>query len=176
MLPGSNNFVQQRVKDMTEIDDTEGRRRTHLTQACELIAFRMGSQEFCVDIMSVREIRGWTKATVLPKSASFVRGVVNLRGTVLPIVDLAARLGFPAAEPTARHVIIVAQIGEQTVGLLVDAVSDILTVTAELVQPTPDVASEMAKTFVRGVLAVDQRMISLIALDQVLPVCEKDAA
>jgi purine-binding chemotaxis protein CheW len=100
---------------------------------------------------------------------SFVRGVVNLRGTVLPIVDLAARLGFPAAEPTARHVIIVAQIGAQIVGLLVDAVSDILTVTGDLIQPTPDVASDMAKSFVRGVLAVDQRMISLIALDPVLP-------
>ncbi len=94
-----------------------------------------------------------------------MRGVINLRGAVLPIVDLAARLGFPAAEPTARHVIIVAQIGSQIVGLLVDAVSDILTVTDDIVQPTPDVASEMAKTFVRGVLAVEGRMISLIALD-----------
>jgi purine-binding chemotaxis protein CheW len=73
-------------------------------------------------------------------------------------------------------VIIVAQIGAQTIGLLVDAVSDILTVTDDLVHPTPDVASDMAKIFVRGVLAVDQRMISLIALDQVLPVCEQDAA
>jgi chemotaxis protein histidine kinase CheA len=151
MLLGSNKFVQQRVKDMTEIDDTQGPRRTHLSQACELIAFRMGSQEFCVDIMSVREIRGWTKATVLP------------------IVDLAARLGFPAAEPTARHVIIVAQIGEQTVGLLVDVVSDILTVTGEHVQPAPNVASDMAKTFVRGVFAVDQRMISLMRSTKCCP-------
>jgi purine-binding chemotaxis protein CheW len=161
---------------MTEIESNPVQRRADLTRACELIAFRMGTQEFCVDIMSVREIRGWTKATALPKSPSFVRGVVNLRGTVLPIVDLAARLGFPAAEPTARHVIIVAQIGVQTVGLLVDAVSDILTVTDDLVHPTPDVASDMAKIFVRGVLAVDQRMISLIALDQLLPACEQDAA
>jgi purine-binding chemotaxis protein CheW len=161
---------------MTETDSNPDQRPTDLARACELIAFRMGTQEFCVDIMSVREIRGWTKATALPKSPSFVRGVVNLRGTVLPIVDLSARLGFPAAEPTARHVIIVAQIGAQTIGLLVDAVSDILTVTDDLVHPTPDVASDMAKIFVRGVLAVDQRMISLIALDQVLPVCEQDAA
>jgi purine-binding chemotaxis protein CheW len=168
--------VQQQAKQMTEVEINEGQRVADVARACELIAFRMGSQEFCVDIMSVREIRGWTKATALPKSPSFVRGVVNLRGTVLPIVDLAARLGYPAAEPTARHVIIVAQIGAQTIGLLVDAVSDILTVTDDLVHPTPDVASDMAKTFVRGVLAVDQRMISLIALDQVLPVCQQDAA
>ncbi len=155
---------------MTEIT------RTDLASARELIAFRIGAQEFCVDIMSVREIRGWTPATALPQSPSFVRGVVNLRGAVLPIVDLAARLGFPPAEPTARHVIIVAQIDNQIVGLLVDAVSDILTVTDDLVQATPDVASDMAKTFVRGVLAIDRRMISLIALDHVLPPAERDAA
>jgi purine-binding chemotaxis protein CheW len=142
----------------------------------ELIAFRIGAQEFCVDIMSVREIRGWTPATALPQSPGFVRGVINLRGAVLPIVDLAARLGFPPAEPTARHVIIVAQIGSQIVGLLVDAVSDILTVNDGSVQPTPDVASEMAKTFVRGVIAVEGRMISLIALDNLLPAQEREAA
>jgi purine-binding chemotaxis protein CheW len=150
--------------------------RTDSTSARELIAFRIGAQEFCVDIMSVREIRGWTPATALPQSPAFVRGVVNLRGSVLPIIDLAVRLGFPPAEPTARHVIIVAQIEQQVVGLLVDAVSDILSATDDLVQATPDVASDMAKTFVRGVLAIDQRMISLIALDHVLPARELEAA
>ena len=141
----------------------------------ELIAFRIGAQEFCVDIMAVREIRGFTPATPLPQSPAFVRGVINLRGAVLPIIDLSARLGFPPAEPTARHVIMVVQIGKQTVGLLVDAVSDILTVAAESMQPTPDVASEMAKNFVRGVIAIDGRMISLIALDNVLPAMESEA-
>ncbi len=116
----------------------------------ELIAFRIGQQEFCVDIMAVREIRGWSAATPLPRAPGYVRGVINLRGAVLPIVDLAGRLGFANAEPTARHVIIVAQIGTQQVGLLVDAVSDILTVAEGTVQPTPDVASELVKTFVRG--------------------------
>jgi purine-binding chemotaxis protein CheW len=155
---------------MTEIAKSES------ASARELIAFRIGAQEFCVDIMSVREIRGWTPATALPQSPSFVRGVINLRGAVLPIVDLAARLGFPPAVPSARHVIIVAQVGRQVVGLLVDAVSDILTVTDDLVQPTPDVASEMAKVFVRGVLAVEGRMISMISLDNVLPSPEREAA
>jgi purine-binding chemotaxis protein CheW len=142
----------------------------------ELISFRIGSQEFCVDIMAVREIRGWTPATALPRSPSYVRGVVNLRGAVLPIVDLSARLGFASAEPSARHVIIVAQIGAQLVGLLVDAVSDILTVTSADVQPTPDVASDLVRTFVQGILAIDGRMISLIALDQVLPDLALEAA
>ena len=99
--------------------------------AREYITFRIGSQYFCVDIMSVREIRGWTPATALPRAPGFVRGVINLRGVVLPIVDLAERLGFAPAEPTARHVIIVAQTGKQVVGLLVDAVSDIIDMAAD---------------------------------------------
>jgi purine-binding chemotaxis protein CheW len=149
---------------------------THTAAGVELMAFRIGCQEFCVDIGSVREIRGWTPATALPHSPAFVRGVINLRGVVLPIVDLAVRLGLPSIEPTSRHVIIVSQIGKQIVGLLVDSVSEILTITADLIQPTPDVATEMAKTFVRGVLAVDDRMISLIALDEILPKTLRDAA
>ena len=148
----------------------------HTPDGVELMAFRIGSQEFCVDIVSVREIRGWTPATALPHSPDFVRGVINLRGVVLPIVDLAARLGLARVEPTSRQVIIVAQVGTQIVGLLVDAVSEILTVTDDMIQPTPDVASEMAKTFVRGVLAINERMISLIALDEILPKTLRDAA
>ena len=148
----------------------------HDTLSRELIAFRIGAQEFCVDIMSVREIRGWTPATVLPKAPPFVRGVINLRGAVLPIVDLAARLGFAPPEPTVRHVIMVVQVGDRVVGLLVDAVSDILSVTDDAIQPTPDVASELARAFVRGVLAIEGRMISLIALDSVLPAFEPIAA
>ena len=142
----------------------------------ELIAFRIGPQEFCVDIMSIREIRGWTKTTALPRSPAYVCGVVNLRGAVLPIVDLSSRLGFASADPTARHVIIVAQIAHQQVGLLVDAVSDIITVTDAEIQPTPDVASELVKTFVQGILAIDGRMISLISLDHVLPDVQLEAA
>ena len=153
------------------------RRQKPMARACvELIAIRIGSQEFCVDVMCVREIRGWTPATPLPQSPSFVRGVINLRGTVLPIVDLAARLGFASAEPSDRHAIVVAQIGNQVVGLLVDGVSDILTITPEQIQPTPDVASDMAKTFVRGVIVTDGRLIGLIALENLLPPLHLKAA
>jgi purine-binding chemotaxis protein CheW len=135
----------------------------------ELIAFRVGRQEFCINVMMVREIRGWTAATALPRSPRYVRGVINLRGAVLPIVDLAVRLGLPANEPTARNVIIVVQIGQQQVGLLVDAVSDILTASSGNIQPSPDVSSDLVRTFVKGLLPVDGRMISLIALDNALP-------
>ncbi len=142
----------------------------------ELIAFRIGQQEFCINVMTVREIRGWTMATVLPRAPRYVRGVINLRGAVLPIVDLAMRLDLPSTEPTARNVIIVAQVANQQIGLLVDAVSDILTTNDHAIQPAPDVTSDLVRSFVKGLLPVDGRMISLISLDQVLPAAELEAA
>ena len=154
---------------MPELSATSAGRR-------ELISFRVGAQEFCVDIMVVREIRGWTQATPLPHSPNFLRGVINLRGAVLPIVDLAARFGFEPAESSERQVVIVAQINGQLVGLLVDAVSDILTVDDGVVQPPPDIASEIVRSSVQGLLAIDQRMVSLISLDRLLPRPELDAA
>jgi purine-binding chemotaxis protein CheW len=142
----------------------------------EFVAFRVGAQEFCIDIMGVREIRGWTAATPLPHAPAYVRGVINLRGAVLPIVDLAMRFGLGLTEPTPRSVIIVVQVYQQVVGLLVDAVSDILTTSEASMQPTPDIASDMAKTFVKGVYAVDGRMISIVTLESVLPISAKAAA
>ena len=145
--------------------------------ARELIAFRIGEQEFCVDIMAVREIRGWTPATPLPRAPGFMKGVINLRGAVLPIIDLATRFGLRASEPTARHVIMVAHVGGRMVGLLVDAVSDIIQLTDEAMQPTPDVASDHVRSFVKGLFAIDGRMISLIELDRIIPdAAEAEAA
>ncbi len=144
--------------------------------ARELIAFRIGDQEFCVDIMSVREIRGWTPATPLPRSPAYMKGVINLRGAVLPIVDLAARFGLPTTEPTARHVIMVAHVGGRMVGLLVDAVSDIVQMDGATLQATPDMASDEVKAFVKGLFALDGRMISLVELGWIIPDVEAQAA
>ncbi len=129
-----------------------------------------------MNIMSVREIRGWTPATPMPHAPHYVLGVINLRGAVLPIVDLSLRLGMKPSEPTVRHVIIVAQVGSKVVGLLVDAVSDILTITDENIQATPDVASDIEKNYARGILAIDKRMICLIELDTLFPHTESEAA
>ncbi|MDQ0456583.1 chemotaxis protein CheW [Rhizobium paknamense] len=142
----------------------------------ELIAFRIGDQEFCVNIMSVREIRGWTPATPLPHSPHYVMGVINLRGAVLPIIDLASRLAMKPAEPTPRHVIIVAQVRSKVVGLLVDAVSDILTVTDDNIQPTPEISSDLERQYARGILAIEKRMICLIELAGLFSEPESEAA
>ncbi|MBI1867100.1 MAG: chemotaxis protein CheW [Methylocystis sp.] len=142
----------------------------------EFIAFHIGGQTYCIDIMAVREIRGWTPATPLPHAPEFVRGVINLRGAVLPVIDLAARLGLPQSEPTARHAVIVVQFSGQVVGLLVDAVSNILTLTPDAIQPTPDVASEVARTFIRGVVAADKQMIGVLTVKNLLPEAAASAA
>ncbi|PHY13282.1 chemotaxis protein CheW [Caulobacter sp. B11] len=142
----------------------------------ELISFRVGQQEYCVDIMAVREIRGWSPATALPQSPGYMRGVINLRGAVLPIMDLAVRLGMPMVEPTVRNVFIVVKADDRTIGLLVDAVSDILSITDDLVQPTPDVACDRVRNFIRGIISLDGRMISEISLDRLLPEREAVAA
>ncbi|MBS0250729.1 MAG: chemotaxis protein CheW [Proteobacteria bacterium] len=133
----------------------------------EFLAFRLGEQEFCVDVIKVREIRGWSPATPIPHAPHAVLGVINLRGLVLPIIDLAARIGFAATEPSPRHAIVVVEIGEQVIGILVDAVSEIFTVEDDRIQPTPDVASQVARKLVQGMISAEGRMISVISLDEV---------
>jgi purine-binding chemotaxis protein CheW len=139
------------------------------SETLEVISFRIDGQEYCLDIMAVREIRGWTVATSLPHSPSYVRGVINLRGAVLAILDLRARLGLGVAEPNARSVIIVVHIGNRLVGLLVDEVSEILAAERSAIQPTPNVGCETVNRFVRGIIAMEGRMISWLAIEDILP-------
>ncbi|MDP3524696.1 MAG: chemotaxis protein CheW [Hoeflea sp.] len=143
---------------------------------CELIAFTIGEQEFCVEVMAVREIRGWTPATPLPHSPGYVRGVINLRGVVLPVMDMSLRLGMEPTDPSQRHVIIVIQVGGQLVGLLVDAVSDILMVPAASIQPPPDMSKEMDRDFVQGIIPIEGRMVCLIQLNALFGTIESEAA
>ncbi len=148
----------------------------HQSGTRELVTFLIGRHEFCVDIMAVREIRGWTPATPLPHTPGWVRGVINLRGAVLSIIDLATRLGLPAEDPTARHVVIVVQVGDRITGLLVDAVTGILSVDAASILPPASAAPLSEVHAVEGVLALDERMVSLLSIPHVLPPVERVAA
>lgn len=132
----------------------------------QFITFLSGEQEFGADIMTIREIRGWTETTLLPHAPDFVRGVINLRGVVLPVVDLKARLGRGVTDANPKHVIIVVKSGERTMGLLVDAVSDILTATAADIQPTPELARESQSSFVDGIAVLDRRMVTLLSMQR----------
>ena len=142
----------------------------------EIVSFHINGQEYGIDIRSVREIRGWTQVQPMPHSPDYVLGVINLRGTVLPIVDLAVRLGLPAQERTTRNAIIVIQAGEQTVGLLVDDVSDLLGFSADAQQATPDIVEARCLTFVPSVLMIEGRMIGMLAIESLLPEQPRKAA
>lgn len=150
--------------------------KTHDAADIELLSFRVGGQDYSVDIMSVREIRGSAKATSLPHAPPFVRGVINLRGTVLPIVDLAARLGLATGEDTERNVIIVVDLGGRTAGLMVDAVSDILAIPTEEMQPPPEMAADETQSFVSALTIVEGRMIRVLDLNAVMPPQGEEAA
>lgn len=142
----------------------------------ELLSFLVAGQDYCVDIMSVREIRGGARSTPLPYAPPYMLGVINLRGTVLPIMDLSTRLGLDAETACARNVIIVVAVGERTVGLMVDAVSDILAVRAEDLQPPPDLPSDREHSFVSALTIVDDRMIRVLDLVSILPPPGEEAA
>jgi len=142
----------------------------------EYIAFGVDGDEYCIDIMIVKEIRGWTQATTLPHSPDFVYGLINLRGTVLPVIDLAARLGLKRTEPSSRHAIILISLEGRVVGLMVEAVSDILLVSDNEMHPTPNVMNGDAQSFVKSVLARDGRMIRLLDAERILPAKESEAA
>lgn len=142
----------------------------------EVVAFRVAEQDFCFDLKSVREIRGWTATTVLPHAQSYVKGVINLRGSVVPVVDLSERLGLGATDPGPRHVIIISVLGQQTVGLLADVVSDILTVSEDDIQAVPDIVDEAVRQFISGVLVIDDRMIRKMDLATILPSGTRTAA
>ncbi|MCO6381914.1 MAG: purine-binding chemotaxis protein CheW [Vannielia sp.] len=142
----------------------------------ELLSFHVGTQEYSIDIISVREIRSWTEATPLPHAPPYVRGVINLRGTVLPIIDLAKRLGIAAGEKNDRNVIVVVQSGDDTVGLLVDAVSDIFAVSEAELQAPPDMSSDGSLKCVRALTIHEERMLRVLDLAAVLPNVDAEAA
>jgi purine-binding chemotaxis protein CheW len=136
--------------------------------ACELVAFDVNGQTYAVNVGSVREIRGWTPATPLPQSPDYMCGIVNLRGNMLPIIDLASRLGYARTAPSDRHAIVVIQVRDQLIGLLVETVSELLTVAHDAVQPAPDIGDLAFKRLVRGVLPHNDRMITLLILDSLI--------
>jgi purine-binding chemotaxis protein CheW len=132
----------------------------------EIIAFKLHDQEFCVRTITIREIRGWAAATQIPHAPQEVLGVMNLRGMVIPVINLANKLGMRSTEPTERSAIIVTEVRGMVMGLLVDQVSDIMTVAFDTIQPVPDVAIAGAINFSEGIIAQPHGMICFLNLDR----------
>lgn len=146
------------------------------SQTLELLTFQLADQEYSLDIMSVREIRGWTRTTPLPHAPSYMKGVINLRGTVLPVMDLSQRLGLSAREHTDRNVIIVVKHEDTMTGLLVDAVSDIIALKEDDLQPPPDLQNTAGPNVVSALTLIEERMIRVLDLSSIVVPLESSAA
>lgn len=131
----------------------------------EYLTLKVAGQEYGIDILSVREIRGWSPETPLPNSPVAVRGIINLRGQVVPIYDMRIRLGAEPSVPTTTHVVIIVESASGFYGLLVDSVSDILSLMSDELQDVPETGTNMRNAFIAALFARDERMVSLIDLD-----------
>ncbi|MGC1445363.1 MAG: chemotaxis protein CheW [Xanthobacteraceae bacterium] len=134
----------------------------------QLISFAIGDDQYGVDIIAVREIKGWTAITPLPGQPEYVRGVLNLRGVIVPIVDLRCRFGQGLTSATPLNIVIVVQIAGKVVGLLADRVLDIVSLDAAEIKPVPQVAQSQRLNFLCGLVTSDDAMIALIDLPSLL--------
>jgi len=152
-----------------------GAARGAVTQT-QFISFAIGNDQYGVDIMAVREIKGWSDITHLPKQPDYVRGVLNLRGAIVPIVDLRCRFGQGLTETTPLHIVIIVQIGGRQVGLIGDRVLDIVSVDVAQIQPVPRTAQGNTGDFLSGLVTHDDIMIALIDLPNLLSAQDETSA
>jgi len=135
----------------------------------QYLTFLLGDEEYGVDIMKVQEIRGWDGATAIPNTPDYVLGVSNLRGMVVPIIDLRLRFQLPKAEFNSSTVVVIVKVasetGERTMGLVVDAVSEVYNLPEEAIGDTPDLGGAISTNFVKGLATVDEKMIILLDID-----------
>jgi purine-binding chemotaxis protein CheW len=151
-------------------DDThnEPGSAAHASGLIQFISFSIDNDQYGVDIMSVREIKGWSDITHIPKQPEHVRGVLNLRGVMVPIIDLRCRFGQGLTQATPIHIVIIVQVGTRQVGLLADRVLDIVSSEVSQIQPVPRIAQASRIDFLSGLVTVDDAMIALIDLPNLL--------
>lgn len=155
-------------------DDYGNGAQINAQNTLQLIAFSIGEQTYGVEITTVREIRAWNGATPLPNTREYVRGVINLRGTIVPIFDLRARFGEGPTSPTKNHVVVVMSVGDKWVGILVDAVSDILTVSKDEIHNVPE-GNSIDTELLNGIVTHESRMVGLIDLHAVVSGAKMDS-
>ena len=134
----------------------------------QFVSFAIGNDQYGVDIMAVREIKGWSEITHLPEQPEYVRGVLNLRGAIVPIVDLRCRFGEGLTETTPLHIVIIVQIDGRQVGLIGDRVLDIVSVNAADIQKVPNTGGNDAASFLAGIVTLENVLIALIDLPNLL--------
>ncbi len=145
---------------------------TPVAQALELLSFRLGQEEYGIDIQQVQELRGYDAVTHIANTPEHIKGVVNLRGTIVPIVDM--RIKFKLGEPSYDQftVVIVLNLGRRVIGMVVDSVSDVITLAPEQIKPAPQMGSVLDTEYLVGLGALDDRMLILVDLEKLMSSAE----
>ena len=131
----------------------------------QFLTFNVGAEEYGIDLLKIREIKGWVDTTRLPNTPEFMKGVINLRGAVIPILDLKGRFDMGETQPTEKHVVIIVAVGDRFMGILVDSVSDIVGVGANSIKTAPQMESKLDDSFVSGLISLDKKMVVLLDVD-----------
>ena len=148
--------------------DTLSSQISFATDGSQYLTFRLGEEEYGVEILKVQEIKGYTAITPVPNTPGYLKGVMNLRGTIVPVVDLRAKFAMAATEYTAFTVIIVLTVGTKVMGLIVDAVSDVLNIPKADIQATPDFGAQVDARFISGMAKAGDKLVVLLDIDRVL--------
>ncbi|MCZ4282280.1 chemotaxis protein CheW [Kiloniella laminariae] len=163
-MEGNRQMMEEKMPAVLTTDDSAGTAisKTAIQEQAQFITFTIDDQEYGVDIMSVREIKGWVETTVLPNTPQHMRGVLNLRGVIVPIFDLRCRFGLGKTSATKMHVIVIIEVKNRMIGILVDTVSDILTVSINDIRPVPRMERIVDDEYLTGLVTIKERMVALL--------------
>lgn len=142
--------------------------RSEETSSQQLVGFRLGNEEYGIEITTIQEIILMGDVTRVPQVPHFIKGLINLRGSVIPIIDLRKRFGLPATERTDESRVVVVNLSEKTMGLIVDAVTQVIRVNKDQVEPTPPTVSAAGKEHIAGLAKFDNRMLILLDIERLL--------
>jgi purine-binding chemotaxis protein CheW len=134
----------------------------------EFLTFTLGREEYAIDILKVQEIRGYESVTSIANAPAFIKGVINLRGTIVPIVDLRIKFGLGLVEYTPFTVVIILNVADRVVGAVVDSVSDVISLAPGQVHPAPDFSSQVGTDFILGLGTVEDRMLILVDIEKLM--------
>ena len=134
----------------------------------EFLTFRLGAEEYGIDILRVQEIRSYEEPTRIANAPHFIKGVVNLRGVIVPVVDLRIKLGCEKVEYNDFTVVIVLNVRGRVVGAVVDSVSDVMELAGELIKPAPEMNTTMDTSFITGIASVGERMLILMDIEALM--------
>lgn len=137
--------------------------------AVDLLSIRVSGQDFCIEVQFVREVRAWTHVTRLPGARPYVRGVLNMRGTVLPVIDLAARLGLADVDLNAKPAIVIVRVDGRLVGLLVEGVSDLFQIPRSELKATPETGCDFITDLAPRIVTYGNMVAGVVAIERLMP-------